>query len=162
MFVGLYDDVVRRILYGEACSCHQVYSLAPRGDPARCGEREGTTHWVGTMGTWRYSIFHKIIMCVSVFLSSVDLGMYVLKLEVLGEKRESLVQKNACCRQANLLGTQRARRTQAGWYMSAPPRRSAWSRAAFLSKQFLMCSKMPVGAKVWSCTVQYGYGALER
>lgn len=49
MSVGLLDNTLVRTLYGKACSCHQVYTLASRGDPACCGEQDGTTHWTGTL-----------------------------------------------------------------------------------------------------------------
>ena len=45
------------------------------------------------------------MICVLPFLNSVDLAIDVLKLEARG-KLKSLVQKNTCCRQPNLLASQ--------------------------------------------------------
>lgn len=54
------------------------------------------------MGGTGCCIFHKMMVVISVFLSSVDLGIGGLgKIKI-----KSLVQKNACCRQANLFVTQ--------------------------------------------------------
>lgn len=79
MFVDLYGDTLVRIFYGEACSVIR-FTHWSQSNPIGwiCGERKGpSTGSVGGLG--RFHFFHKMMICILVFLNSVDLGIAILK-----------------------------------------------------------------------------------
>ena len=114
------------------------------------------------LGLWgvmeRLNFFHKMVTCVLPFLNSIDLGIAVLKLETQGKikklsAKEHLLQTTKSFSISQLLHWG-SWKTQVGWRPSAPHTDSALSWAAFLLKEFLMCSKMFFQTQVLHCPGQ--------